>query len=83
VKTEAGIMEQVTKLLESERSSMSQMMQNESLKLHRAYEDELARRTNEMSQRFAAMELPAQQAQQSKAHAEYLTSVLLEARKDT
>jgi len=58
VKTEAGIMEQVTKLLESQRSSTSQMMQNESLKLHRAYEEELARCTNEMSQRFTAMERP-------------------------
>ena len=70
-------MEQVTKLLESERSSMGQIMQNESLKLHQAYEEELARRTNEMSQRVAAMELSAQQAHRSKEHAEHLASVLL------
>jgi hypothetical protein len=77
-KSEASLVQQMNRMMEEERSVMGRVLQAEVLNMRKAYDDELARRTDEMNGRFAALELTAVRAEAQRAQAERVLSAMVE-----
>ena len=68
----------MNRMMEEERSKMGRMFQNGFQNMRKAYDEALARRTDEMSSRFAALELTATRAEAQRAQAERVLSAMVE-----